>query len=158
RNAWEKVQLRRQMAEMEKGFSFLIRTLAARIIAEDVGTMLRQTYNSLTNVTRRLQSGDTSLLPDAADAIRTQFTHLLKEFDRLTRMLVEGGDTADIIDVRDTVNRMLGFYQQQLREAGARARLDTTIRVEAKTYASNLKLALHEVIINACDALKSSSH
>jgi signal transduction histidine kinase len=154
--AWKNTQTFRDIALFEEELHTLIRTRAIRAYTEDVGILLSQTKTSLLNTARRIESGDPSELAAAANSIRSQISGLRKEFDELSSLLNERESRLHRVDIAALVNKMLRLYRRMIVNAQARVEDDPDKYAVVNTYEGDLKVALHEVIINAIDALRDS--
>lgn len=157
RLAWENARRMQQLLMLEEEFRALLRTRAARTYAEDVAALLGQAKTSLYRIAKRIESGDTSAIASAANAIRGEFSVLNKEFIDLTTLLNEGQERRHEIDLPTLVRQMLLLYQRMIDSVHAEAISPNGKQsIKVTTYEGDLKVALHEVISNALCSLEQS--
>lgn len=159
RVAYETAQRVRQLRTVEREFFSLLRTRAARsqTYAEDVAALLSRAKTALHRIAQRIESGDTSAIVKAAATIRSEFEYLNNEFDDLTSVLNKGQEALTVVDVGAEIRLMMYLYQRMINEAEVEVIIqDAAQSVLLKTYQSDLKVALHEVITNALESLQNS--
>jgi signal transduction histidine kinase len=154
--AWKNTQDFQDIVLFEEELHNLIRTLAIRAYAEDIGILISRTKTSIFNTAGRIESGDPSELSAAADSIRSQINSLRKEFDELSSLLNEEESRPHEVDVVALIRKILRLYRRVVGNAQAKVKIEPDECMEISTYGGDLKVALYEVITNAIDALKKS--
>ena len=102
-----------------------------------------------------MESGDPAAAETAAGDIRKSLDLLRNEFIQLTTQLCEGEDDRAEVDIAEILRDLAILYEDRFREAKARIESpDSSLSLKCTTFASDLKIALHEVIVNAAEALE----
>jgi signal transduction histidine kinase len=157
RVAHETAQRMHQLLSVEREFFSLLRTRAARsqTYAEDVAALLGQAKSALQRIAQRIEGGDASAIASAARGIRGELEYLGKEFDELTYVLNKGQEHLAEVDVAAETRLMMYLYQRLIEEAEVELIAPEVAQgIPLKSYASDLKVALHEVITNALESLR----
>jgi len=158
--ACESARRAQQLILLEKEFFSLYRTRAARAqtFAEDIAALVGRMKASLFRVAQRIDSGDSSAIATAGASIRNEFSSFDKEFMELSDLLIKGQDQPEQVDVADMVRQLIRLYEKMIEASHAKANLPGEFQSAVlTTYKSDLKVALHEVITNALEALEDTS-
>lgn len=157
RFACERLRQRRLLTLLESEYRVLRRSHAARIYAEDGDRLLGQTKTSLLRIAQQIESGDRLMIQEAPERIRAECRQLRQELVNLSKLLYQGQGPCHFVDVVKVVREVLALYELQAEEAGARVvGPDRRQSILLNTYESDLKIAVHEVVSNAIDALRES--
>ncbi len=120
--------------------------------------MLGRAKTSLHRVAQRIEGGDAPAIVAAPNAIRGEFEHLTREFNELTHVLNKGEESLTRVDVVAEARHIVRLYQKAIDEAQVEVTVpDPTDSLIIETYKGDLKVALHEVITNALEALGSDT-
>lgn len=146
----------RQLLTVEREFVSIMRTRAARsqTYAEDVASLLGRAKTALYRVAQRVESGDATAIASAPNTIRSEFEGLSGEFEELTCVLNKGQESLAQVDVAEETRLMTLLYRRMIDEAQVQVSVpDEAQSLRLTTYKDDLKVALHEVVTNALDAL-----
>jgi signal transduction histidine kinase len=157
RFACERLRQRRVLTLLESEYRVLRRSHAARTYAEDVDRLLGQTKTSLFRIAQQIESRDPVAIQETPEKIRAECRSLRQEFLSLSKLLHHGHEPCRHVDVVELVRQVLTLYELQAEEAGARiVEPDRRQSIWLNTYESDLRIAMHEVVSNAIDALRES--
>jgi CheY-like chemotaxis protein/anti-sigma regulatory factor (Ser/Thr protein kinase) len=146
------------MRRVHREFRSLIHSRFTRTYAEDLSRILDQSRAKFSDIARRLESGDPTAVDTAPDDIRKSFTALRDEFLQMTELLSEGEDDRNEVDIAEILRDFAVLYEDRFREAGALlVAPDVTLSLRCMTFSSDLKIALHEVILNSAEAFEQPS-
>lgn len=146
-----------QSKVLQEEFRSLLRSRVLHTFAGDVGALLDHRKSGFFQIAREVESGDPAAVAAAPDKIRSQFQSLKRAFIEQAELLHLDEVHHSRLDVADLVRRMLVFYDIRASDVGARIEgPDPDRETHVVTYESDLKIALHEVLANALDALGES--
>lgn len=134
---------------------------AAMVYTLDIADILRNLRQLMDRTAQRIESGDSSAIAAAPDAIRGEFRSAIGELEHLTRVidvrLNPGGRRTQCIDLADLARDLTLFYDAWLESAKAKAaEVAASPKCSVTTFVGELQMALHEVIGNAIESLADS--
>jgi signal transduction histidine kinase len=149
---------RQKMLLLEREWRRLTRNGAARVYQQDVRDLLAKLRNIMDSVAQRIESGDALAIIEAPKAIRAVCLSLTNDLDERTRILdlhlSIGKKLKRAVDLSQMIHDFLLRYDLWLEEAKATSQaIVHETRLEVTTLVDDLKMALHEVITNAIEAL-----
>ena len=134
---------------------------AAIVIAQDFSDALTKHMYRMDRIAQRIESGDSSAISAAPDSIRAESSSTAEEYDKITTMvdrrLSSGHRKPESVDLVQLIDDLLLLYDRRLEQAGASASGPALLgKAVVRTFVSDLKSALHEVIVNAIEAMACS--
>jgi signal transduction histidine kinase len=159
--AFSNSRRRQKILSLEKEWRLLSRSGAARVYIQDVAELLTNLRHPMDQIAERIESGDPSAVESAPEEIRAKFRAANKELhcllDKMEKHLSLADKQKQSVDLAELVRDFLMQYDDWIEEAQSKAiGPPHGFRLEVSTYVGELKVALHEVIANAIEALGSS--
>jgi signal transduction histidine kinase len=159
--AIQNARQRQRLLILDKELWLFGATRAARVFEQDVTDLLTRQHDRMDRIAQRIESGDSSAIAAAPDTIRAEMRAGRKELDELTgmmdRRLNPGGRLRQTVDVAELTQDLLLLYDPRLEAVGAKpVGPEPRAKLEVNTFLGDLKMALHEVITNAIEAMASS--
>jgi len=157
--ALQKARQSRRLLRLDEEYHDLRRSFAARIHVEDIQALIDRSKATFYRIAREIETGVRSIIEGAPNAIREAFQGMQQSCARMTEEIANAKPSRHEINVVDTVNNLIQLYEDRLEAAGIvvkRSGTDGTFPV--MTYESDVKVALHEVIVNAVDSLGVSEN
>ncbi len=143
-----------RMFEIE--FHALLRSRAASVLASDVGRLIDHSNAELIDIAQNVESGDPCAIATAPGAIRGLCCVLREGYNKMSSFFATfGQERLRGVNLPKSVGQLLTLYAQRFAEAGAKTIAQTQDDgIVVTTYESDLRIALHELLWNAADALK----
>ena len=147
-----------RLDRLTKEYRSLLRSRAARTYTEDVGARLEDTSKSLTLLAKQIEGGDTSAIEQAPDKIRAELRVLGEQIREVTRFLSDEEVLPLPVDVVEIVTQILECHEDLAYRTKSEIEAPPAVSGlgEISTYRSDLKIAIHEVIVNALEALEDA--
>lgn len=150
---------KRRLRILETELGRLMAKRVPRAFLEDVLDLLdRNNRAPLSDIARRIETGDPSAIARAPDEIRTIYSSIRRSFLRMGDVFGAGKEQATRIDVAKLVRDASALYESRLARVGA----TITLRleqgdIEITTYSDDLRIALHEILCNAVCSVSTSA-
>ena len=156
RVAVERMRQVESLERLEEEYHNLLRSQGSRTYAEDVDNLLAHAHAGLQRIAQALECGDSSFAKSAPEQILSQLSSLQNAFRELTQHLCVGREKLKILDVVKVVREIIRLYETPSERVRAKVVFSPSQQeLWMTTLESDLRLALHEVFLNALDALSA---
>ncbi len=125
-------------------------------VAEDITSAINYRRQAIFKLTEDIESGAESKIRSAPAGIREEYDKLRTEVMRSVRVLAGNAKAPHPVNCGELVRDFSAMYTSQLQRIGALIEADPGDSHCVTTYGEDLRVALHEVMQNAVDALAES--
>jgi len=146
----------RTLRMFENEFHSLFRSRAASVLADDIGRLIDRNSSELIRIAQNVESGDPTSIANAPGDIRGLCRSLHDRYSRMTSFFSTIGEHhLREMNLTSTISQMLLLCTRRFEETGAKVIAPTNGNAtKLTTFESDIRIALHEVLWNAADALK----
>lgn len=151
--ACEKARRRRELTLCQDEFHAMRQSLTGPVYAEHMMIMLQNHKRTLSVIAQQMESAEHAT-EDYAERIRVEAGWLIEQFLNLSDLLYRGKRPCRKADIFALLWNTLALYGRVAEKAGISiVGPDNAASLFVKTYESDLKIVLHEVIHNAVEVL-----
>jgi len=128
------------------------RSLAARAYVEHMMVMLQEHKRSLSTIAQQMEAGEYAT-EDYPERIRVEAGSLVEQFLNLSDRIYKDRGPCRKADIVALLRNVLALYGRLAERAGISiVGPDNAVTLFVKTYDSDLRIVLHELILNAVEA------